>query len=543
MMRRLFNKMAWVAALLLCAQSLFAQDLRKGLYFMDVEQYGNAGTTFRSLAQQSPTTENLYYLGNFYIETGKIDSARMAFERGVATDAKYPLNYIGLGSTLMASGDKAGAKAQFDKALSQRKAEKNAEVWYRIGEAYLTHENNDPVEAVAALQKAVERDPKKEEAFLLLGDAFKMRNEGTPAANNYDRAMSVNPKSPKGKIRYGRLMINSRNYNEALKNFNEAVQIDPNYAPAYRERGDLYYLAKDYPKAIADYEKYMSLSDNSDEAKLRYAGFLILTEQHQKALEIMNSLGPRHQNNPIFYRLLGYAQYEMQDYQNGMQNINQFFTLTNNNKGTGLTVLPSDYEYLGKLQITSGQDTVQGMQNIYKAAEMDTSKVGLYADLGQIFFKGKKWGQAAEAFEKALTRGTKESNARDMLYLGLSHLYGKQYDKADTTFGTFLVEYPDQYIGNFYKGQALAAKDTEAQGLARPHYEKFIEMVSQDPEKVNQNKVNLVRAYDYLAVYNLKTTKNLNKAHEYARQILEIDPNNARAKQFLQYKQSDLGMK
>jgi len=174
---------------------------------------------------------------------------------------------------------------------------------------------------------------------------------------------------------------------------------------------------------------------------------------------------------------------------------------------------------------------------------MDTSKVGLYADLGQIFFKGKKWDQAAEAFEKALTRGTKESNARDMLYLGLSQLYGKQYDKADATFTTFLTDYPDQYIGNFYKGQALAAKDTAAEGLARPHYEKFIEMVSQDPEKVNQNKANLVRAYDYLAVYNLKTTKNLNKAHEYARQILSLDPANARAKQFLQYKQSDLGMK
>lgn len=542
MMRKMMKRMIWGLAAVLLTQNMTAQDLGRGLYLMDVEQYGNAGNTFRSLAQQKPTAENLYYLGNYYVETGKLDSAKMVFDRGIAADVKFPLNYIGLGSALMAKGDKAGAKAQFTRALDQRKAEKNAEVWYRIGEAYLTHENNDPVEAVAALQKAVERDPKKENAFLLLGDAFKMRNEGTPAANNYDQAMRVNPKSSKGKIRYGKLMINSRNYNEALKNFNDAVQIDPNYAPAYRERGDLYYLAKDYPKAIADYEKYMSLSDNSDEAKLRYAGFLILTEQHQKSLEILNSLGPRHQNNPVYYRLLGYAQYETGDFQNGMQNLDKFFGYTNN-PNSGATVLPSDLEYLGKLQITSGKDTLQGVQNIYKAAEQDTAKVGLYYDLGQIFFKGRKWGQAADAFEKALTRGTKESNARDMLYLGLSYLYDKQYDKADTTFGTFLVEYPDQYVGNFYKGQVLAAKDTEAQGLARPYYTKFIETVSQDPEKLNPNKTNLIRAYDYLAVYNLKTAKNLAKAREYANKILELDPNNARAKQFLAYKQSDLGMK
>ncbi len=539
-MRKFMKKAVWVLAIGLGTHSVFAQDIKQGLYFLDAEQYGNAGKAFRALAQQSPSAENNYYLGNYYIETDKVDSARMAFEKGVAADPKFPLNYVGLGSTLMAKGDKEGAKAQFNQALSQKKAEKNAEVWYRIGEAYLTHQNTDPVEAVAALQKAVERDPKKTEAYLLLGDAFRMRNEGTNAANNYDKAISLNPKSAKGHLRYGQLMINARNYNEALKYYNQAIQTDPNYAPAYRQRGDLYYLAKDYPKAIADYEKYMSMSDNSDDAKLRYAGFLLLTEQYPKSLEILNSIGERQQNNPVYYRLLGYAQYETQDYQNGLGNINKFFEMA---KPESNPVFASDYEYLGKLQIAAGQDTVQGVQNVFKAAEMDTAKVGLYADLGQVFFKGKKWTQAAEVYEKALTRGTKESNARDMLYLGLSYLYGKDYDKADTTFGTFITEYPDQYVGNYYKGLTLAAKDTEAQGLAKPYFERFIEAVNQDEARKTQNKNNLVKAYDYLAVYYLKTEKNLSRAHQYANQILEIDPNNARAKQFLQYKQSDLGMK
>jgi tetratricopeptide (TPR) repeat protein len=542
-MRKFMKKAVWGLVIGLGSHGIFAQDINQGLYALDVEQYGNAGRIFRTLAQQSASAQNLYYLGNFYLESepAKLDSAKMAFEKGVAADPKFPLNYVGLGSTLIAQGDKAGAKNQFNQALAQKKADKNAEVWYRIGEAYVTHQNNDPVEAVAALQKSVERDPKKMEAFLLLGDAFKMRNEGTNAANNYDKAIALNPKSAKGHLRLGQLWINARNYNEALKKFNEAVQTDPNYAPAYRQRGDLYYLAKDYPKAIADYEKYMSMSDNSDDAKLRYAGFMILTEQYPKSLEILNSIGERQQNNPIYYRLLGYAQYEAQDYQNGLQNIDKFFSMT---KPESNTMLASDYEYLGKLQIASGQDTVQGMQNVYKAAEMDTSKVGIYADLGQLFFKGKKWQQAAEAYEKALTRGTKESNARDMLYLGLSYLYGKNYDQADTTFGRFIQEYPEQYVGNYYKGLALAAKDTEAQGLAKPYFERFIEAVNgQDQETKIKNKNNLVKAYDYLAVYYLKTQKDLTRAKQYANQILELDPNNARAKQFLQYKQSDLGMK
>jgi len=543
MMRKFMKKAVWGLAIGLGTHGIFAQDIKQGLYALDAEQYGVAGRTFRALAQQSPSAENLYYLGNFYLESepAKLDSAKMAFEKGVAADGKFALNYVGLGSVLMAQGDKAGAKNMFNQALSQKKAEKNAEVWYRIGDAYASHQNNDPVEAVAALQKSVERDPKKMEAFLLMGDAFKMKNEGTNAANNYDKAISLNPKSAKGHLRYGQLMINARNYNEALKYFNTAVQTDPNYAPAYRQRGDLYYLAKDYPKAIADYEKYMSMSDNSDDAKLRYAGFMILTEQYPKSLEILNSIGERQQNNPIYYRLLGYAQYEAQDYANGLQNIDKFFSMT---KPESNTVLASDYEYLGKLQIAAGQDTVQGMQNVYKAAEMDTAKVGIYADLGQLFFKGKKWNQAAEAYEKALTRGTKESNARDLVYLGLAYLYGKNYDKADTTFGRFVAEYPDQYIGNYYKGLALQSKDVNAEGLAKPYYEKFIEAVNgQDAEAKTKNKNNLVKAYDYLAVYYLKTAKDLNQARRYANQILELDPNNQRAKQFLQYKQSDLGMK
>jgi tetratricopeptide (TPR) repeat protein len=225
----------------------------------------------------------------------------------------------------------------------------------------------------------------------------------------------------------------------------------------------------------------------------------------------------------------------MKNYPQGLESINKFFGMAKPE-----ILISSDYEYQGKLQIATG-DTAKGIENVYKAAEMDTAKVGLYAAIGETFWKARQYDKAAEAYEKAMTRGTKESNVRDMVFLGLSYLYGKNYEKADTVFGQFITEYPDQYIGMYYKAQAEAAQDTDAKGTAKPYFEKYIEIVNADPEKKDKNKANLIKAYDYLAVYYLKTEKDLAKAKDSANKILEIDPNNARAKTFLQYKQSDLG--
>lgn len=61
--------------------------------------------------------------------------------------------------------------------------------------------------------------------------------------------------------------------------------------------------------------------------------------------------------------------------------------------------------------------------------------------------------------------------------------------------------------------------------LAKPHYEKFIELASVDTAKY---KTNLITAYHYMAFYFVQHEEN-EKALEYYEKILVLDPEDSLA--------------
>lgn len=536
MQKVLFN-LAWVFIMVVGTQQLFAQSVNDGLYQLDVEQYGNASKTFKTLVQQNATGENLYYLGNYYMNVDQLDSARTQFEQGITKDPGYALNYIGLGSVLMAKGDNAGAKAQFGKALATKKAAKNAEIWYRIGEANVIHKNNDPAEAVTVLQKALAIDKNKTDAYLVLGDAFLRKGDGGNAANNYEKALAINPSLAKAHIRLGKIYVRA-NPNLALDKYKEAIAVDAKYAPAYRELAELYFLAKQYDNARQMYEKYITMVDNSPETQFRYAGFLLLTKDYAKAQEILTKIqnNPEIQKNPVLFRLLGYSGYETKNYPVGMENISKFFTMVKPEN-----IIASDYEYQGKLQMSTGQDTLKALETIEKAVQMDTARVEAYKDIAEELYENKRYTWAAQLSEKYINKAGDKAGVRDYFNMGMANYLAKDFAKADTVFGTFISKFPDQHVGYLWKANSLARLDAEIkEGKAKPYYEKFITMVEADPEVKEKNKRDLVNAYNFLGYYNLKLERSADKAHAFANRALELDPNNGVAKQILKYKQSDL---
>ena len=68
--------------------------------------------------------------------------------------------------------------------------------------------------------------------------------------------------------------------------------------------------------------------------------------------------------------------------------------------------------------------------------------------------------------------------------------------------------------------------------MAKPHYEKLIELLNAKQQKEEKDNARLVEAYRYLGYYYLlKDDKN--NSNIYWNKILEIDPNNETAKQAL----------
>ena len=114
---------------------------------------------------------------------------------------------------------------------------------------------------------------------------------------------------------------------------------------------------------------------------------------------------------------------------------------------------------------------------------------------------------------------------------------GAQYlIKADTLFAAVTEKAPENYLGHQWRARVAAARDPETSlGLAKPYYERTIEVLDTNVAPNKQQIAAYIECYKYLGYYNyLKAYAEPAKANEYKEQtryywnkMLEYDPNNA----------------
>ena len=144
--------------------------------------------------------------------------------------------------------------------------------------------------------------------------------------------------------------------------------------------------------------------------------------------------------------------------------------------------------------------------------------------------------KAFELFQKAVDENPEHTLA-DVYALGAAYysaglkLQNKEYlTKASEVFGQVLEMTPENVDIMMMQARANSAMDPETTGgLAKPYYEKVLAIVQLDPEKYQKE---IFEVYQYLGVYYFKTDK-YDQAREYFVKVLEIDPENALAKQVI----------
>jgi tetratricopeptide (TPR) repeat protein len=543
------NKNLALSMIAIAASQSFAQTLADAIKKTDNERYEAAAIDFRSLVAREPNKgENFFYFGENFFNSGNLDSANYYYQKGVNLNATYPLNYVGLGKILWYKGNSADAKTQLFKAATLG-ANKNAEVMRKTAEIYINAENKNLDEAISLLNAAVKLDPKNPENYILMGDALLEKNptEGGPAIKQYDKATELNPKSPKGVLRSGKLYQRGRNYQLALDLYKKAEGIDATYAPAYREKAELYYKAGQKNNAIESYRKYLELN-NSNEARERYASFLFANKQYAEAITEIEALLSAGSSSLYLDRILGYCYAEVGDktdkdaYNKGLTSINRFFSKA----GNDFKYLASDYKYKGILLAKTGSDSL-GVLEIEKAIALDAaSKIELLREIAKIQMKAKKYSKVIVTYETLMAGEPKNLTSQDWYEYGRSFYYeagNKQREKkdgeaaelfvkADTCFSKLTQLNATYPMGYFWRGRVNAQLDPKDEKyLPKVHYEKALEVVK--PEEKMTYKTNVIEANSYLGShFAFSKEKDLAKAKEYFKIVQELDPNNKAANDF-----------
>lgn len=535
------KKVITISASIILANSSFAQTLQDAITKTDNERYSSAATDFRALiAKEANKGENYFYYGENFLKKGDLDSANIFYQKGADLNATYPLNYVGLGKVLWYKGKTAEAKTQFYKA-AKLGADKNTEVMRKTAEAYINAENKSLDEAIAILSAAIKIEPKNPENYILMGDALLEKNptDGGAPIKQYSKATELNPKSPKGVLRSGKLYQRARNYQLALDLYKQAEAIDATYAPAYREKAELYHMAGQDAKAIESYKKYLELN-NSDDARERYASFLYTNKQYADAISEIENLQKTGNSNLYLDRILGYSYAELGNkpdtaaYTKGTKAINRFFEKA----GPNFKYAATDYKYKGLLLARAGKDSL-GVLELEKAIAMDPKvTIEMLREIAKAYMKAKKYSKAISTYERMMAGEPKNLTAQDWYEFGRAYYYeggNKQREKkdidalalfvkSDTCFSKLAQLSPTYSIAYFWRGKANVQQDLKNEKwLAKSHFEKALSLVK--PEEKASVKTNVIEACEYLGYHYLMAKDNA-KAKEYFTTIKELDPNN-----------------
>jgi tetratricopeptide (TPR) repeat protein len=517
----------------LSVQGLIAQtleDVKKAIF---QEDFKKAKSMLQTLMSSGKKPEYHYYMGLVHLEEAldyeddaiskekELENAKKQFEAGIALKNKYPYNFLGLGRYYALKKNLAEAKINFQKAY-ELSGGSDLELIVELAEGYVEGGSKEFIEeATKLLTKAKTMDSKNANIYTALGDLWEKQNVYELALTEYKNAVNANPNLVKAHYKIGKLLLKEKKYNEGAEYFRKCIQLDPNFAPAYREMGELYFRAGRYKEAKDNYKSYVQKTAGDLQAQVRYCQFLYLSKEYQEAVNQINSVLKDTTTN-VLLRLLGYSYVELKNYSEALNALDKYFARVKPENQ-----IAKDYEYYAKALDNTQKDSLAVLY-YEKAMQMDPN-LNYYSAIGECWSEIKSWEKAVTAYEKAISIN---ANPKDYYMLARAYQNLQNYDKAEEYYKK-VTELKADFLPAYLQLAYIAGKkDPETKlYLAKPYYEKIIELTENEQEKYKKERA---RGFAYLAFYYYDTKDNP-KAYKYAEKALQLDPNDKNSAQILDY--------
>ena len=420
-----------------------------------------------------------------------------------------------------------------------KKNKKDADALMKIARAY--YEQKDTAGAILFCNYANEAGKPKYQyapAYLLLGDIeASYGSDGGKAAGYYNQAINFDPKNPEGYKKWA-MVYRKISPSQAAKKLQDMKAMCPN-EDVDAITAHIYMLAGDEKQAYENYAKadINKLDKGNLNEFVRASYFTGHFEDALKAAEAGLKIEPR---NPTFNRLAMFSNYELKKYDAAKAYIHKYFNETDSAKF-------SEYDHFYTALIYQALEDLENMYIHYdKALELvnDSSMIKRHAILKSVsdsYLKDQQFDNAIKYYNDYLACKP-ELNSDDME--GLAKIYSKYADadearkpeligKAIDAYKAMADKFPVQSIYAAYQCATMNNKldKTGEKGLAKPDYQKVVELLANKADRDNSENTMLKYSYHYLMSNAFLYGKNKALAKEYADKILAIDPEYAPALQ------------
>ena len=418
-----------------------------------------------------------------------------------------------------------------------KKNKKNAEVLVGIGRAYF--EAKDTANAKTYANYAIKANKNYGAGYILLGDIEVVKDDGGAAAGWYQQAIYFDPKNPDGYFKYANI-YRGRSPEEAVSKLNELRAQRPDIAvDALAAR--ILYSSNRLEQSLDYYDKVTDKSKLEDLDITNYATEAWMLQKREKSLEMARYGLTRNARKAAWNRLVFYNLTDMGQTEEALKYADALFNASDSAKISGF-----DYTYYGTA-LKNAKQYDKAIEMLKKALAENKDNADLLnsnkKSLSDAYLAMEDFDNATLYYEEYL-KNVQKTTASDMA--GLATIYtnmaakltGDQkidaLKKADAVYAQLGEKFPENIdFANFMRARVNSNLDPETkEGLAKPFYEAIVHSLADKSDRDRADNARLSEAYRYLGYYYLVKDDKAT-ADGYWNKVLEIDPNNATAKQAL----------
>lgn len=381
--------------------------------------------------------------------------------------------------------------------------------------AQLYSEQGNTQEAINVFKKALELNPNSPRILEQMAIAYDQMKDYKSAIQVYRQAMALDEDSIELRKGLAQALFDDNQDEEAEKEFLKILEADPDEGLAYFRLAEIYRKRRDFDKALANYNKANSILVGSFEISFRIATLYEELGKYEKAEERFQQLlkltekpggnysPPEKQNRSVFLTHAGYVSQQLEKYPQAIAYFGELKVLNPENavKAEGYII----DTYRTSKQLDKAMAAAEGSM---KAYPQDKDLRLLHADL---LGETGKSSQAIEMLEKMLA-GT-EDDAK--IYSTMVQIYqrDKKFKEAEKALVSGEKFFKSKESFNFILGSIYERQKTYDK--AESTFRKVLE--------INPNNA---AALNYLGYMLADRGVRLEESLDLIKKAVELDPNN-----------------
>jgi tetratricopeptide (TPR) repeat protein len=383
-------------------------------------RFGEAEGLYRQWTEVLPNDAQAHIaFAQFYWSMGRMKEVEASYQRARQVERSSHIAHEGLITFYLETNRLKEAGLEIDAFLKQNPTDMAG----RILQARLTLEQSDTKNALSLFQEMARQAPKSASVHQYHGIALARQHNLPEAISALKVARTLAPNSSDIRSNLAQVYLAQGSLNLAIKEGETAIELNPQNVPALRALADAHLLAGDAKRAQELLREVLALLPSDPIVHHRLG---VVSRAQRNASEAMAHFEQALEENPKYVEALEQIVAILVSQDKVLQ--------ARERVRRQVAMNPQDPRFLnlqGRVLVQS-RNFSEAEATYKKAMALDGTLLSTYANLGALYARQGKVGEAIREFETIIAKRPQELSA--LMILGMLHEQRNDYTRATARY-------------------------------------------------------------------------------------------------------------